>query len=124
MNAAADDVQNRRRSQRVLLQVAVLIVVQMPEGHLSRAQAFTQVVNAHGGLLDAPIRMLEGQRLSLVNPQTGQQARCRVVRVGRSRDGSFPTAFEFDEPSPRFWPISFPPVDWGVTAEVTDESSR
>lgn len=112
------DAQNRRRSQRVLLQVAVLLVVEMPGGNGVRAQAFTQVVNAHGGLLDAPFRMKAGQRLTLVNPQSGKQVGCLVVRVDASTEGYFPTAFEFDERSPHFWPISFPPLDWAETQEV------
>lgn len=113
------DPQNRRRSQRVMLQVAVLMVFEMPGGDRQRAQAFTQVVNAHGGLLDAPVRMSAGQRLTLVNPQSGNEAGCRVVRVDEPSDGSFPTAFEFDERNAQFWPISFPPVDWVAAQEVT-----
>jgi hypothetical protein len=113
------DPQNRRRSQRVLLQVAVLITLEMPGGNRVRAKALTQVVNAHGGLLDAPFQMSSGQRLTLVNPQSGNEAGCRVVRVDEPSEGCFPTAFEFDERNPHFWPISFPPVDWVVTQEVT-----
>ncbi len=112
------DTQNRRRSQRVLLQVAVLIVGETSEGSRVRAQAFTQVVNAHGGLLDAPFRMTAGQRLTLVNPHTGKEVSCHIIRLDKPSDGCFPTAFEFDEPSPYFWPISFPPTDWAVTQEV------
>lgn len=112
------DPQNRRRSQRVLLQVAVFITAETPEGNRARVQAFTQVVNAHGGLLDAPFRMIVGQRLTLGNPKSGKEVGCRVVRVDGPSDGIFPTAFEFDQRSPQFWPISFPPVDWGVTQEV------
>lgn len=113
------DPQNRRRSQRVLLQVAVIITLEMPGGNSVRAQAFTQVVNAHGGLLDAPFRMSAGQRLTLVNSQSGKEAGCRVVRVDDASEGSFPTAFEFDERNAHFWPISFPPLDWVVPQEVT-----
>jgi hypothetical protein len=112
------DPRNRRRSQRVLLQVAVFITAEMPGGNRVRAQAFTQVVNAHGGFLDASFRMTVGQRITLINPQSGKQVGCRVVRVDKPSDGNFPTAFEFDERNPHFWPISFPPVDWGVTEEV------
>ena len=116
------DGQNRRRSQRVLLQVAVFITFETQEGKGVRAQGFTQVVNAHGGLMDVPFRTAAGQKLTLINPQTGKEARCRVVRVDRPRDGSFPTAFEFAERSPQFWPISFPPPDWGATEEVASEN--
>jgi hypothetical protein len=115
------DPQNRRRSQRVLLQVAVIVALETQEGNSVRAQGFTQVVNAHGGLMDVPFRMAEGQRLALINPQTGKEARCRVIRVDRPRDGSFATAFEFDERSPEFWAISFPPPDWGEVQEVTTD---
>jgi hypothetical protein len=118
------DSQNRRRSQRVLLEVVVFIILENREGDRVRAQGFTQVVNAHGGLMDVPFRMVAGQRLTLINPQTGKEARCRVVRVDRPRDGSFATAFEFDERSPQFWPISFPPPDWGAVQEITTERRK
>ncbi len=113
------DPQNRRRSQRLRLQVALFLAAELPDGNRLRVQAFTQVVNAHGGLLDAPIRMSVGQRLKLVNPQSGKEAGCRVVRVEAPSDGIFPTTFEFDEQSPDFWPISIRPVDWGVTQGVS-----
>ena len=116
------DPQNRRRSQRVMLQVPVLIKVKMPEGNRVQAQAFTQVVNAHGGLLAAPFKTAVGQKITLVNPHSGKEVGCRVVRVEEPLEGSFATAFEFDERSPQFWPISFPPLDWAVTEEVADEN--
>ena len=116
------DGRNRRRSQRVLLQIAVLISAEMPDGNHVRTQAFTRVVNAHGGLFEAPFRMTAGQRIKLRNPQTHEEVACRIVRVDTSADGHFPTAFEFDAPTPRFWPISFPPSDWSATEELTTES--
>ena len=116
------DPQNRRRSQRVLLQVSVLIRAEMPEGKRIQTQAFTVSVSAHGGLLESPCRMTVGQRITLVNPQTAKEVGCRVVRVERSSEECFATAFEFDERSPRFWPITFPPLDWGVTEELLEAS--
>lgn len=115
------DPQNRRRSQRVLLQVPVLIRVQMPEGNHAQAQAFTQVVNAHGGLMEVPFRMAVGQKIRLINPHSRNEASCRVVHVDGPLDGQFATAFEFDEASPQFWPISFPPADW---VALIEESRR
>jgi hypothetical protein len=116
------DLPNRRRSQRVLVQIPVLFLGQTADGAPVQGQAFTQVVNAHGGLLDAPVQMSAGQDLTLVNPQSGKQARCRIIRVGRPSDGCFPTAFEFEERSPHFWPITFPPPDWGTAGTETNES--
>jgi len=116
------DPQNRRRSQRVLLQVPVLIRAHLPEGTPVQSQAFTQVVNAHGGLVEASFRMTTGQKIRLVNPQSKKEAGCRVVWVGKVTDGSVPTGFEFDEPDPQFWGISFPPADWSLTQEMADEN--
>jgi hypothetical protein len=113
MNEA--DLQNRRQSQRVLLQISVLVGARMPEGDRVQAQAFTQVVNAHGGLLDSLFPMTVGQKITLVNPRSGKEVGCRVLPVDGPSEGSFATAFEFDERSPQFWPISSPPEDWAVT---------
>ena len=44
------DPRNRRRSQRVMLQVAVFVKAEMTAGKRAQTQAFTVSVNAHGGL--------------------------------------------------------------------------
>ena len=104
--------QNRRRSERVTLQIAVSVRLEMSGGVPVEVKAFTQMVNAHGGCLELPVRLLANQKITLVNPQTRNAAGCRVVRVEKESEASYPTSFEFDEPNPRFWPISFPPADW------------
>lgn len=103
-----------------MLQVAVLIKAEIPGGSLAQAHAFAAVVNAHGGLLECPLRLTVGQRMTLVNPQSGKEVGCRIVQVQRSSEGSFTTSFEFDERSPQFWPVSLPPLDWGLTQELAD----
>lgn len=107
---------NRRRSQRVMLRLALLIRWESSAGKRAQTQAFTGMVNGHGGLLDSPARIPVGQRMTLVNPQTGKEVSCRIIRVERSSEGSFRTAFEFDQCSPRFWPIAFPPLDWETSS--------
>src|SRR4029077_1642581 len=42
--------QNRRRSERVMLQVAVTVLAETPEHEQVREETQTLVVNAHGGL--------------------------------------------------------------------------
>ena len=117
------DPRNRRRSHRVMLQVTVLIKAEMSAGNRVQIQAFTIVVNAHGGLLESPFRMAVGQKITLVNPQSGKEVGCRIVLVERAFEGHFTTAFEFDERSPRFWPISLPPPDWQLTPESAENES-
>lgn len=107
--------QGRRRSQRVLLQVAVLIRTELPDGKRVQIQGFTQGVSAHGGLLESTVRIDTSQRITLVNPQSGQEVGCRVVQAERTSEAAFAVAFEFERPSPQFWHIAFAPVDWGGT---------
>ncbi|MGB7497567.1 MAG: hypothetical protein WBQ61_24575 [Candidatus Acidiferrum sp.] len=103
---------NRRRSERVVLRVPVLLSALMPDGKKVSIQAQTLVVNAHGGLLDVGMEMTHGQQISLCNLKTESVASGRVLRVGGAEEGRFSIAFEFDSPAPQFWPISFLPADW------------
>ena len=115
------DPQNRRRSQRVMLQVAVLVRVDMTGGRCVQAQAFTLVVNAHGGLLESSLKLACNQKITLINPQSGKMVGSTVVRAERPSEGNYTIAFEFDQRNPQFWPITFPPEDWVVSEEVVNE---
>jgi hypothetical protein len=105
---------NRRRSERVMLQIPVTVMAETPERMHVREETQTLVVNAHGGLMKLKAELHVGQPLLLVNPQTGAREGCRVVRVDQPAAEYFAVAFEFDHPSPKFWPVVFPPADWGV----------
>jgi PilZ domain len=114
--------QNRRRSQRVLLQIAVLVRAQLLGGQEFHAQGFTLAVSAHGGLLEAPMRLLANQKIKLANPQTGREVNCRVVRVDGPVEQTYKIAFEFEAHNPQFWAITFPPVDWAMSKEPEHET--
>jgi hypothetical protein len=116
------DPSNRRRSQRVTLQVAVLIRATLLDGTSVQVQAFTSAVNAHGGLLESPVKLAANQKILLINPHSGKDVGCMVVRAEASSSGLYEVAFEFDRRSPQFWPITFPPEDWAVTTEVENDS--
>jgi hypothetical protein len=103
---------NQRRSERVFLQIKVIVEVEREHGNPARVDAFTVVVNAHGGLLEMSVKVSKGQKLFLSNPSAGLRQSARVVGVRRVDEDGFAVAFEFDDPSPRFWPISFPPENW------------
>ena len=113
----APDPQNRRRSQRVVLQVEVLLKTETLEGESVQIQASTLVVNAHGGLLEASLKLARNQSIKLISTQSGKAVGCRVVRVENGSKGSYTIAFEFDEANPQFWPITFPPEDWTMHEE-------
>ncbi len=89
--------------------MAVLIRAETPEGKRMQAQGFTSAVNAHGGLMESPLKVVVDQRITIVNPHTGKEVGCRTVRVERASSELFSVAFEFDRPSPQFWPITFSP---------------
>ncbi|HKV24888.1 MAG TPA: hypothetical protein VJN93_09890 [Candidatus Acidoferrum sp.] len=105
---------NRRRSERVMLQIPITVLAETPERDPLQEDTHTLVVNAHGGLMKLKLELLPGQPMILVNQQTGVEQSCRVVRIDQPAADYFAVAFEFDRPAPKFWPIAFPPADWEV----------
>jgi len=105
---------NRRRSERVMLRMRLLVFAEDADRKRLQLEGLTQVVNAHGGLMKFPFYLHVGQPLQLVNPQNQVQQGCRVVRVEDTPAGDYSVAFEFDTPNPKFWPVVFPPEDWNA----------
>ena len=102
---------NWRLSERVWLQIRVIVETEIEQGKPVRLEAFTISLSAHGGLLEMGLRVQEGQKMLLTNPAVGVRQGCRVIRVRSSRNGSFAVAFEFDCPTPQFWSIALPLAD-------------
>jgi hypothetical protein len=110
------EVSNRRRSERVILRVAVVVLAEDEYRRQLREGAETQVVNAHGGLLKMRSHLHVGQSFLLNNPRNRMETSCRVVRVEEQGMEFYNIAFEFDRPAPNFWPVVFPPSDWVASA--------
>jgi hypothetical protein len=106
------DPKNRRRSERVMLQMKVTVIAEDTERKPRQEEALTLVVNAHGGLLKMKMDVHVGQPMRLVNPQNKVDQNCRVIRVDDTSPDFYSVAFEFDAPNPKFWPVIFPPADW------------
>ncbi|SRR5216683_2306291 len=106
------DPKNRRRSERVMLQMKVTVIAEDTERKPRQEEALTLVVNAHGGLLKMKMDVHVGQPMRLVNPQNKVDQNCRVIRVDDTSPDFYSVAFEFDAPNPKFWPVVFPPADW------------
>jgi hypothetical protein len=112
--AIPDNPRDRRRSERVMLQMRITVIADDTEHKPRQEEALTLIVNAHGGLLRLKMEVHVGQPMRLVNPQNKIEQNCRVVRVEDTSPEFFSVAFEFDAPNPKFWPVVFPPSDWGA----------
>ena len=107
-----DTTTTRRRSPRLFLQVRVLLECKLPGQDLFSAEAQTVVVNAHGALIEVGTALKQGQVVSMKNVRTGEAVQCTVKLVSPAPSGKFSTAFEFAQPNPNFWRISFPPEEY------------
>jgi len=114
---------NRRRSQRVLLRMQVLVIAIGADKQPISEQAHTAVVSAHGGLIYLAMNVRVGQALILRNPETSEEVSCRVAYVNEARDGKREVGLEFSKPSSNFWRVAFPPSDWTpMNPEITSNT--
>jgi hypothetical protein len=109
-----ETITTQRRSQRLFLQVRVIV-----EGKLANLSPFNEethtiVVNAHGALVEMRVSLDQGQIVILQNVWTREKSECAVKLVTPAGTGKFNTALEFTNPNPGFWHISFPPEDWSI----------
>lgn len=99
--------EERRRAQRVLLRMPVLVhVVGQPkplEGH-------THTVSASGAMLVISEPLAEGTKVVVENPKTQTKVESRVVRPPQMSHEGAQVPVEFTSPSPNFWGIFFPPA--------------
>ena len=107
---------DRRRSERVMLQMKITVIADDVKHKPRHEEALTQVVNAHGGLLKMKMEVHVGQPMLLLNAKNKVEQKCRVVRVDDTALEYFSVAFEFDAPNAKFWPVVFPPTDWKAPA--------
>jgi len=95
---------NERRSERVMLRVAVLPLLISTTARFISEPTFTQVVNAHGGLFTLRTAVASEQKFPLKNLNTGMVRQCSVVRTERDNNELL-VAHQFATPAPDFWPI-------------------
>ena len=110
----AEATREKRRSERLKLNVPVIVMTETLEHVKVQEVTHTIVVNAHGGLLKLKMEVLVGQPIVLANLQTNNEKHCRVVRVEQLPGEEFGIAFEFEKPAPEFWSVTSPPADWQV----------
>ena len=99
--------EERRRAQRVLLKIHVIVHV---IGKDKPLEGSTHTVSASGGMLILKEGLSEGTKVVVENPKTTTKVEAKVVRPPQmSHEGSL-VPVEFSAPSPNFWGIFFPPV--------------
>ena len=105
---------NRRRSQRLFLQVQIIVQGKLAKKSPFSEETHTIVVNAHGALVELSASLDQGQIVSLQNVRTAERIECTVKLITPAGAGKFNVALEFLEHNAEFWRISFPPDDWSV----------
>jgi len=105
---------SRRRSQRLYLEVRVLVEGKLANQNPFQEETHTSVLNAHGALVEMSIAPEQGQTVSVLNIRTGAKSDCQVKIATPAGAGKFNVALEFTKPNPGFWRISFPPEDWSI----------
>jgi PilZ domain len=103
---------SRRRSQRVLMQVAVRVRGDGAQGTPIEEETNTLAISAHGALILLRSRVTSGSKLFLKHKGTQEEQECQVAFLGPVRNGKAEVGLEFAAPRPGFWRVAFPPEDW------------
>lgn len=104
----------QRRSQRILLSVSILVSGEHANGSPFGERTRTQVVNAHGALIQLRELVLTGQKLRMKNLATNEEIACTVMDINPDSSSISEIGVAFSEPCPRFWRVTFPPEDWNL----------
>jgi hypothetical protein len=102
----------RRRSQRVLMQVAVRVSGKDAQGNPFEEETETLAINAHGALILTGARVTSGSLVKMQHKGTKEEQECHVAFLGPVRAGKSEIGLEFSAPRPSFWRVAFPPEDW------------
>ena len=102
----------RRRSERLLLDVALVVRGESTESKPFQEKTFTISVSAHGTLLVLATKVTLGQTLLLSNPHSQDEVVGRVVRFGIPYGGLAQVGIDFARPAPEFWPVKSLSDSW------------
>lgn len=96
--------EERRRAQRVLVRMPVVIHVAGKE-----LQGNTHTVSAGGAMVILKEGISEGTKVTVENPVTKGKVEAKVIRPPQMNQEGSLVPVEFATPSPTFWNIFFPP---------------
>src|SRR5258707_11474052 len=101
---------NRRRSERVMLQIPIVVMTETLEHEKLREETQTMIVNAHGGLVKLQMDRVPGQPVVLLHPRSEVAGAGPVVRVEHTPGGLSSMGVELVEALPPVWPGEFSPA--------------
>lgn len=99
--------EERRRAQRVLLKMPVVIQV---VGKSASVQGTTHTVSANGAMIILPEGLSEGTKMVIQNVKSQKTIEAKVVRPPQLNSEGSLVPVEFLTPSPNFWGVFFPPA--------------
>ena len=102
----------QRRSERVLIDVPVVVCGESIDQLAFEEETFTVTVNAHGALLMLASPVGPGQHVRLINQASHEERDARVAYKGADHAGLSQVAVEFTQACPGFWPVSPAPASW------------
>jgi hypothetical protein len=102
---------DRRRSGRVIIRIPVTMEAVL-SGEKVVVRGNTVAVNIHGAMVLCPRTFDPETKVEICNDRTSEQIVGRITRPPRQSPEGYLLPVEFSKPSPDFWHISFPPVNW------------
>ena len=97
--------EERRRAQRVLLRIAVVIHV----AGKAPIAGHTHTCSANGALVVLAEPLAEGTKVMIENTKTQQTVEGKVLRPPQTNGEGSLVPVEFASPAPVFWNVFFPP---------------
>jgi hypothetical protein len=107
---------DRRRSERLVLHVSLIVRGESVEGKFFLEPTFTISVSAHGALVVLSTKVALGQALFLKNLGAQKEMEGRVTRFGPHYGNQDQVGINFTQPTLTFWPAVFPPKSWKSVA--------
>jgi hypothetical protein len=106
------DLMRMPRSQRVVIDIPVRVRVNRGGPTPVEEITKTVIVNGNGALIKlSTLVVVRGETLQMVNVRTHAEVKCTVAntRIDPKDNERAEAVITFDEPTPGYWGLSFPP---------------
>ena len=112
MMASEPKIHERRRGERILLQMPVHISGTSKDGKRVNETSLVVAVSRNGALLRTKAPLKQGSTVDVIQGRAEKALTFRVVWGSeRAREGQFDVGVELTEPREEFWGIRFPSPD-------------